>query len=184
MLWRGGIRRQLASQSARSRSPRHGQQEPEQLQGASVAGPGVHPAPGSSGRASSLSAQPPFRDLLADLFLANTLSAQKLHTLASSSAASGAQGLQDLVAAGAHGTAPQNMARDVLRTCTRSSPWPAPYFANIPEMNKATRQDSMASIPFLLPHEMLEVIAQTNPEKMEAFVAANIQEPQLKGDCS
>ena len=38
----------------------------------------------------------------------------------------------------------------------------------------------MASIPFLLPHEMLEVIAQTNPEKMEAFVAANIQEPQLK----
>ena len=180
MLWRGGIRRQLASQSARSRSPRHGQQEPEQLQGASAAGPGVHPAPGSSGRASSSSAQPPFRDLLADLFLANTLSAQKLHTLASSSAASGAQGLQDLVAAGAHGTAPQNLARDVLRTCTRSSPWPAPYFANIPVMNKATRQESMASIPFLLPHEMLEVIAQTNPEKMEAFVAANIQEPQLK----
>ena len=68
----------------------------------------------------------PFKDLLADLFLANTLSAQKLHTLASSSAASGAQGLQDLVAAGAHGTAPQNLARDVLRTCTRSSPWPAP----------------------------------------------------------
>ena len=180
MLWRGGIRRQLASQSARSRSPRHGQQEPEQLQGASAAGPGVHPAPGSSGRASSLSAQPPFRDLLADLFLANTLSAQKLHTLASSSAASGAQGLQDLVAAGGHGTAPRNLARDVLRTCTRSSPWPAPYFANIPVMNKATRQESMASIPFLLPHEMLEVIAQTNPEKMEAFVAANIQEPQLK----
>ena len=105
---------------------------------------------------------------------------QKLHTLASSSAASGAQGLQDLVAAGAHGTAPQNLARDVLRTCTRSSPWPAPYFANIPVMNKATRQDSLASIPFLLPHEMLEVIAQTNPENMEAFVAANIQEPQLK----
>jgi hypothetical protein len=38
----------------------------------------------------------------------------------------------------------------------------------------------MASIPFLLPHEMLEVIAQANPETIEAFVDANIQEPQLK----
>ena len=38
----------------------------------------------------------------------------------------------------------------------------------------------MASIPLLLPHEMLEVIAQANPETIEAFVAANIQEPQLK----
>jgi sugar diacid utilization regulator len=47
-------------------------------------------------------------------------------------------------------------------------------------MHKATRQESMANIPVLLLHEMLEVIAQTNPEKMEAFVAANIQEPQLK----
>ncbi len=38
----------------------------------------------------------------------------------------------------------------------------------------------MASIPFLLPHEVLEVIAQAIPETIEAFVAANIQEPQLK----
>ena len=38
----------------------------------------------------------------------------------------------------------------------------------------------MVSIPFLLPHEMLEAIAQANPETIEAFVAANIQEPQLK----
>jgi len=121
-----GIRRQLTSQSARSRSPRHGQQEPAQLQGASVVGSGIHPAPGSSRNASSLSSQPPCRDLLADLFLANTMSAQKLHKLASSAAASGAQGLQDLLAAGAHGTAPQNMAIYVLRTCTRNSPWPAP----------------------------------------------------------
>ena len=37
----------------------------------------------------------------------------------------------------------------------------------------------MASIPFLMPHEMLEAIAQANPETIEAFVAANIQEPQL-----
>ena len=37
----------------------------------------------------------------------------------------------------------------------------------------------MANIPFLLPHEMPEVIAHTNPEKM-AFVAANTQEPQLE----
>ena len=52
-------------------------------------------------------------------------------------------------------------------------------FAHIPVMNNATRQESTANIPFLLPHEMLEVIAQTNPENM-AFVAANIQEPQLE----
>lgn len=117
---------------------------------------------------------------MGEYFLTNTLSAQQLHTLASSSAASGAQGLQDLVAAGAHGTAPQNLARDLLRTCTRGSPWPAPYFADIPVMNKATRQESMASIPVLLPHEMLEAIAHANPEMIKAFVAANIEEPQLK----
>ena len=38
----------------------------------------------------------------------------------------------------------------------------------------------MASIPLLMPHEMLEAIAQANPETIEAFLAANIQEPQLK----
>ena len=38
----------------------------------------------------------------------------------------------------------------------------------------------MANIPLLLPHEMLEAIAQANPETIEAFVAANIQEQQLK----
>ena len=37
----------------------------------------------------------------------------------------------------------------------------------------------MASIRFLLPPEVMKVIAQTNLEKMEAFVAANIQKPQL-----
>ena len=63
-------------------------------------------------RPSSSSAQPPLRDLLAEYFLTNTLSAQRLHILASSSAVSGAQGLEDLVAAGAHGSAPQNLARE------------------------------------------------------------------------
>ena len=181
-----GVRRQLTSQSARSRSPRHGlvslhgQQEPQQLQGAVAPALGADPAPSSSERPSSSSAQPPLRDLLAEYFLTNTLSAQRLHILASSSAVSGAQGLEDLVAVGAHGSAPHNLARDLLRTCTRRSPWPAPYFADIPVRDKATRQETMASIPFLLPHEMLKVIAQANPETIEAFVAANIQEPQLK----
>ena len=82
------------------------------MQGAVALALGVGPALGSSGGASSSSAQLPLRGLLADYFLTNTLSAQKLHTLASSSAASGAQGLEDLVAAGAHGTAPQNLAGD------------------------------------------------------------------------
>jgi hypothetical protein len=185
MSWRGGIRRRLASHSARSRSPRHGPvseegQESEQLQVAHAPDPGGGPASSSSGGSSSSSAQPPLRDVLAEYFLTNTISAQQLHTLASSSAASGAQGVQDLVAAGAHGTAPQNMARDLLRTCVRGSPWPTPYFADVPVMDKATRQETMASIPFLLPHEMLEVIAQANPEKIKVFVAANIQEPELK----
>ena len=53
-------------------------------------------------------------------------------------------------------------------------------FEEIPVRDKATRQETMASIPFLLPHETPEVIAQANPEIIEAFVAANIQEPQLK----
>ena len=117
-----GIRRQLTSQSARSRSPRHGlvslhgQQEPQQLQGAIAPALGADPAPSSSKIPSSSSAQPPLRDLLAEYFLTNTLSAQRLHILASSSAVSAAQCLEDLVAAGAHGSAPQNLARYVLRT--------------------------------------------------------------------
>ena len=76
------------------------------MQGAVALALGVDPALGSSGGVSSPSAQPPLRDVLADYFLTNTLSAQKLHTLASSSVAFGAQVLEDLVAFGAHGTAP------------------------------------------------------------------------------
>ena len=117
MPWKGGIRMQLTSQSARSRSPRHGlvslhgQQEPQQLQGAVAPALEADPTPSSS---------------------------------------------------------------------NRRSPWPAPYFADIPVRDKATKQETMANIPFLLPHETLDVIAQANPETIEAFVAANIQEPQLK----
>ena len=161
MPWKRGVRRQLTSQSARSRSHRHdlvslhGQQEPQQLQGAVAPALGADPAPGSSERPSSSSAQPPLRDLLADYFLTSTLSAQRLHTLASSSAASGAQGLEDLMAAGAHGSVPQNLARDLLRACTRRSPWPAPYFAYIPVRDKATRHETMANIPCLLPMRCL-----------------------------
>ena len=70
------------------------------------------------------------------------------------------------MAARAHWSAAQNLARDLLR--------------DIPVRDKATRQETMASMPFLLPHEMLEVIAQANPETIEAFVAASIKEPQLK----
>ena len=109
---KGRVRRQLTSQSARSRSPRHGlvslhgQQEPQHLQGAVALALGADPAPSSLDRPSSSSAQPPLRNLLADYFLTNTLSAQRLQMLASSSAVSGAQGLEDLMAAGAHGSAP------------------------------------------------------------------------------
>ncbi len=53
-------------------------------------------------------------------------------------------------------------------------------FADIPVRDKATKQETMANIPFLLPHEMLEVIAQANPETIGSFVAANIQEQHLK----
>ena len=185
-----GFRRQPTIQSARSRSPRHGlvsfhgQQEPQQLQGAVAPALGVDPAPSSSERPSSSSAQPPLRDLLAEYFLTNTLSAQKLHIWASSSAVSGAQGLEDLVAAGAHGSAPQNLARDLLRTCTRRSPWPAPYFAHIPVRGNATKQETMASIPFLLPHEMLEAIAQANIWTIEAFCCCQHPGATAEGYCN
>ena len=71
------------------------------------------------------------------------------------------------------------MARDLLRIFTRHSPWPAPYLADIPVRDKTTKQATMANSPFLLPHEMLGVITQAMPENIEAFVAANVQEPQL-----
>ena len=42
----------------------------------------------------------------------------------------------------------------------------------------------MASIPFLLPHEMLEVIAQANIDTIEAFVCCQHTGATVEGYCN
>jgi hypothetical protein len=42
----------------------------------------------------------------------------------------------------------------------------------------------MANIPFLLPHEMLEAIAQANPETTEAFCCCQHPGATAEGYCN
>ena len=68
-----------------------------------------------------------FKELLGKYFLTNVLSARQAHELASSSAASGALGVDALSKAGAHGKHPGNMCRDLLRTLLQDCSWPESY---------------------------------------------------------
>ena len=131
MPWKGGYRRRLAlpghgarssAPRDRSRSPRPGRESHGAVP-ASAAGLEV---------AQVASTQNRFREVLGDFFLNNTLSARQTHELARSSADSGASGIADFVRAGASGSQPGNLCRDLLRCLAKGSSWPSLYYFKCP----------------------------------------------------
>lgn len=98
---------------------------------------------------------PPFRKVLADLFLSNKNSAQDIHTLAHSAFRGGAAEANRVAKAGAWGTNPKNLARDIMREMLRGVTMPAIFWWDIPLWNEDTMSQHVVKFPFLLPHEIL-----------------------------
>ena len=100
-----------------------------------------------------------FRANLRDLFLTNQLSGIRMCHLLQDAAAAGTQGLDDLADIGAtnHG------ARDLRRRFLRGTQWPKPYNAQVRVWYPALHREGTCSLPIMLPHEIVDAIAQRAP---------------------
>ena len=110
--------------------------------------------------ASSSSGQDEFRDCMAELFLRNDLPACKAQRVMQQATRAGAAGVEDLARTAASGRQPGNANRDLLKALLKNKPWPPVYWADIPIHDPGTGEDRQASLPFMLPHEILAVMVE------------------------
>ena len=88
---------------------------------------------------------------MADLFLKNSVSATRAASLFSDAAAAGAEGMGDLERVGA----PKHHHRNLLKKMLKGSKWPRLHFGSIRVRTRRSEQEEVASVPFLLPHEIV-----------------------------
>ena len=91
-----------------------------------------------------------------DLFANNALSGSRAQELINDFAAAGAQGLRRLTGAPSR----KNAARHLRRGFLRRTQWPELYWAQVRVYNKRTHKEETQWLAFLLPHEILEVLAR------------------------
>jgi hypothetical protein len=102
------------------------------------------------------------KDVLADMFLSNKLSAKDISDLAVSNFKEGNQQLNAIAKAGAWGNAPKNLARDLMRQFLKGCVCPEPFFWNIPLWDVDTNSQVSVPFPFMLPHEVLHFLVEAN----------------------
>lgn len=124
----------------------------------------------SSSSSSSALPERTFREVVADLFLTNKLSALHSHSVVFSGTHAGAQGAEDLAKAGAGGKHPQNLSRDLTRTLLKQAKWPKEYMAAVPIKNDKGEM-VLVDMPFLLPHEVFRHLLQTSKGKLLEFLS-------------
>ena len=90
----------------------------------------------------------------ADLFLTNSVSATRAASLFPDAAAAGAERMGDLERVGP----PKHHHRNLMRKLLRGSKWPRLYCGRIRVWNRRSEQEEVASVPFLLPHEIVRAI--------------------------
>ena len=95
---------------------------------------------------------------LLDLCLSNTLSTNRLHSLASACEAAGAQGIDDIV----EKSCSQNALRDLERLALKLSKWPPVYELEVPARTVASEVEKLTRLHVLLPHELLAVLVEHN----------------------
>ena len=70
----------------------------------------------------------------------------------------------------------RSLSRALLKGCSA----PEPYWAEVPVHDPSTgRNDKMASIPFILPHELLHNLLQKDPDLLAALSGSQL-EPGLE----
>ena len=133
---------------------------------------------GGSSSSSSRSLGPPaesIRQVAADMFLENKLSAVDVSRLARSSKHSGAQGVDDLASAGAHGTNSKNLARDILRTLLKDTIMPSLFWYDVRGWDPENKVPTTVSLPFLLPHEILHSLGS----KLDGMILDKAKYPEV-----
>ena len=94
------------------------------------------------------------------MFLSSKLSAKEAQALAHSAQSTGAGGVEDMSRAGAHGRG--NLCKDLFRSLSRRSKWPCLYWSKIPVLVDGIMIFELH--PFLLPHETLATLVESNPD--------------------
>ena len=102
-------------------------------------------------------AQRRFRANLESLFLANTVSANRIQSVAEDAQAAGAGGVKKI----AH-IKGKHMHRDLLRRLSKGNKWPPLYKAPIRVWDAKKQVQTIIQLPVLLPHEVLDAFAKNN----------------------
>ena len=127
-----------------------------------------------------------FRSIVANIFLTNKLSAADVHSVVASGTAAGAQGVEDLAKAGTGGKWKKNLSRDLMTKLLKNSKWPKLYWASIPLKDPKTQEVSSEPFPFLLPHEIMKAIVESNGGSLDGMRAAGASHllRQVQSFCS
>ena len=127
------------------------------------------------------------RENLGDLFLSNTVSADRAVTLARDAEAAGARGLSDIVRlSDTRSGGPAHRHRNLVRTFMKRSKWPSVYYADVRVMDKVTKEATTRSLPIMLPHEVAHCLRQRNPDVAKLCTVEGLDamdEAQLRRVC-
>ena len=105
-----------------------------------------------------------FRSNAAELFLENTLSAERTISLIDDAAAGGCKNLEDLTSKPEklNGKRDTNKHRNLTRKLLKGCLWPPLYYAKIPVFDIKTQSEANVWTAFLLPHEVLSTLVKYN----------------------
>ena len=105
-----------------------------------------------------------FRHNAAELFLDNQVSGERMLSLLEDAQLAGAENIKDLCKGNCKkkGKFRANAARDLLRRLRKNSAWPDLYYAPVRVWDKKTQTETLATLPFLLPHEIAHAFLKSN----------------------
>ena len=103
------------------------------------------------------------------LFLDNTLSALQTHRIVSSAHDGGESVLADLKKCGGSRKS-KEPAQGHREEIAKKNTWPSEYYCKVPLIDKATQEQQMVEIPYILPHEVILHMVNLDPATMETFL--------------
>lgn len=109
-----------------------------------------------------LAARDRLSDNLADLYLSNILSGQRIHSVFEDAHAAQVPGFRKLAAAGAHGRHRQHLGRDIRRRLLKNKGWPKLYYFKCRVWSIKLQREIRTTLPIMLPHEILATLLKYN----------------------
>ena len=95
---------------------------------------------------------------LGDLFLSNTISGARAHTVFEDCDDAGIPGFRKLAKTGKRGGLKNNIPRDLRRLLSKNKAWPKPYFCRCRVWSTKLQREVWTTIPIMLPHELLAAL--------------------------